>query len=347
MLCLLRPVLRERIRYLYVVAVLGLAGAWYVQAGLSKWALNWLTDNNLYHLIAGAHAFGYDGGWGGAWLPVVAHFVDRYHYPLQAFTLVVELLFPFICLPGRRFTPFVLLTYIGFHLGIYFLSGIFFWQWILLESVVVYFAWRHRRAWRGLAGATLTAAYFALLLGWPLAVHVAGLAWLDCGFVNGYFFALQAPDGRTRSLDSSFFSPYDVGFAKNRFTFAGKAPALTNTMGQCFDGELAKLIQGWEDNPDARKALESRREKTGMQRYDSLQTAQFYVFLQQFTQNKLAYDPVWISKIDPPLHMRQGPNQQNYSAEADSLRVIYRELILRSELQAVPYQTQSVALPLK
>ena len=341
----LYPLAKARLRYWYLLVVLSLAGAWYVQAGFAKWQLGWVTDNNLYNLVAGAAAFGYGGP--DSWLVPVARFVDRWHQPLQLAGLVTELVLPFFCLPGRRFVRWMLVAFIGFHLLVYVLSGIFFWQWMLLEGIIFYFIVRYPQRWRTLRKAAYWVPYYLLLLAWPLSVHVTALAWLDCGFINGYYFSLVDDAGRTYRLDSSFFSPYDVGFAKNRFTYTTNNKYLTNTMGQCYDAELLRLTRAWTaDTARAAVELERLRAESPYFRYNEAHRVLFHTFLRRFARNKLRYDPHWISTVDPPLHMVQGPNQQNFAPAADSLRIDYREFILLPNLEQLPYRSASLTLPL-
>ena len=328
------------VRQGYVLLFLALAGIWYLRAGWGKWQLDWVTDNNLYYLTGAAIHRGFDNGLPHSWVVAVAEWVRNYPVLPQIATLVVEAVGPLVLLADRRLGRVVLLSFIGLHVGIYLLSGVFFWQWIVLESILLASSYVRPAAWGALFSIPARVFYFALLFSLPFLIKVGKLAWMDCGYTNDFHFTLVWPDHRTEALAASFFSPYDTGFAKNRFYFLASEANKATTLGQCTDADLRRNVYAARGTTGfAGRALATSDTGTTpreVSREVEDIRSRFYGFCRQFVVNKLRYDPRWISCLDPPVHMQLGPNQQNIdwpSETPDYLATEYRHSVVLPQLR--------------
>ena len=305
----------QRIRWTsFVLVMLSILSSWYLKAGIAKYQIDWPNSNNLYNMLAAAVDTGWLHTWNPEWLRQVGAFVDEYHVALQYGGLIVEILLPLLLLLHRRVALVCLAGFISFHVLVYALSGIFFWQWIVMELIIAGVLIIDSSYAARLFTRENLAIYWALLLINPLFIQVTKLAWLDCGYVNSYTFYLMNDRGDEQRLDSSFFAPYDVGFAKNRFYYLREEKHLARTLGQCYDPNLVTLVATWPTRAATqnRQRTDAYRNEHGMASYQAEKAEAFVHFLRTFAQNKLAYDPHWISRIDVPLHMEQGPNQQDF-----------------------------------
>ncbi|WKN41786.1 hypothetical protein [Tunicatimonas pelagia] len=332
---------------LYTLFIFSLLASWYLQAGIAKVKLNWQTDNNLYNMLAAS----VDAGWlhnlSEIALQSVATLVQENYLLLQYGGLAVELIFPLLLVINRRIAIFCFINFIIFHLMVYVVSGIFFWQWIIMETVIIAVLLYRPQSTAVLFTRPYWALFALLLILNPLFIHITPLAWLDCGFINSYTFYLRNDTGEKQRLDSSFFSPYDVGFAKNRFTYTNPDNVVAKTLGQCHDAQVVQLVEQWSENSEAdnREKVRNYKAEFGMNNYNEQRAEKFRRFLTEFTQNKLRYDPQFISQVDVPIHMQQGKNQQNFSFdEANQLIIVYEEKVVRPDLKFFSLKTDSVRM---
>ncbi len=340
----------EKLRWTsFVLIFLSILSAWFMDAGIGKIKINWAEENNLYNMLAAST----DAGWlhflSSDTLKTLGEFVRENHKLLQYGGLVVEVLFPLLLLWHRKIAAFCLVGFAFFHLLVYTLSGIFFWQWMVMELIVLLVILYDKKYAQKLFTKSNLAIYYLLLLINPFLIKITDLAWLDCGFINSYTFYLINDEGKAKRLDSSFFSPYDVGFAKNRFYFARNEKHLTGTLGQCLDENVLKMVGNWHSKSDTSNLvnLENYRTKKGLQSYNEDKAERFRYFLKTFTRDKLKNDPKWISNIDMPIHIQQGENQQNFDFEnAQKLKMVYAEKVALPHLHYFIVKKDSILLDL-
>ena len=191
--------------------------------------------------------------------------------------------------------------------------------------------------------------YWGLLLTIPWFTHIGKLSWFDCGYINLYTFHLVDDRGRKHVLDATYFSPFDTGFAKNRFYYTTDFPTIAFTYGQCEDVRLLDLVEAWPDRSAAanREVLDDYRTRAGMARYDAERNAAFVNFLRTFVRNKQAYDPYLISLLSTPPHMQQGAGQGNFTVpRAVGIHVDFTEKVVLPRLGYLPIRRDSFYVPL-
>lgn len=331
---------------LFAVLVIGMLALWYIMAGVGKLELGWQNDNSLYYLFAAAT----DAGWLSSWPQEVkvglAEFLVTFESPLLWATILVEVLLPITLFLHRKWAFVSIVMLLGFHLTVYLFSGILFWQWSLLELCFLVYLYRTRHQTEPVFTARIRVLYLVTLLAMPFFTHIGRLAWYDCGYINSYTFRLVGPGGKQR-LNATYFSPYDTGFAKNRFYFMSDFPVLASTYGQSRQVDLVGMVRDFEPGKEGAAAVEQLRTTAEVQ-YDRLRSEAFTEFLRTFVNNKNAYDPTWISHLAPPPHMQQGEDFGNLQyPEAETLEIIYEEKVVRPGLEYYPVRADTIIIPLK
>ena len=341
-----------RIRNPYVLLVplvMAPLSLWYIAAGIGKLEMDWASYNSLYNLFAAAVDAGWLEGWSWETKQFLAGLLESNQSALLWVTILIEIVLPVLLFTNRPTAIAVSLTLMGFHLVVYLFSGILFWQWSVLELVFIYFLLFRKGDVAQLFTWRCRIAYWLLLLLLPLAVHIGKLAWYDCGYINSYTFYLVDAGGNESELDATYFSPYDTGFAKNRFYFLTRQKTLANTYGQCTDPALVRLLRNWTMRGDSvnLRSVEDFREASGMDRHDPAAATTFRNFLTTFVRNKNRYDPELISLFSVPPHMQQAADQRNLQvADLRGLKIVYREKVVLPDLTYFTVARDSFYLPL-
>ncbi|MGE4650441.1 MAG: hypothetical protein AAEJ53_06110 [Myxococcota bacterium] len=301
---LLRTVFRMRTQVFLLVALSSFAAAYFV-AGTSKLLLgpdlySWILENSISNLFVSS----YQNGW-LAFLPErhalgVATQLARVDVPLALVSIAIELGAIFI-LFGKRISLFLLAAFFLMHLGIMAASGIFFWKWMLLGGALALLLVRlPDDLMAGLYTArnrTVSVVVVLLSFGYLNAVP---LGWYDSRINNFYSFDLVDSDGERTKVRRTFFAPYDLPFAQNRFYFLSQESLLANTYGSVFSAEVFQALE--KAGPSDVEAL---RRRFGTLHYDGEAKARFGDFLRVYLKNRRQDpEPLWLlDLISPPHHI--------------------------------------------
>jgi len=237
------------IRDFGVLAVLALHFGNYFYAGLAKTGLDrgqviagvdpwtWLLENPTHALIQVAQ---YSGT-----LPL-AHWPDlaRIAYEWSADLVLLLNLFVIgfqlisvVAIVSKRASRTLSVLFDVQHVGIFVLTGIFFWKWIFLNAAFVA-ALRHVRMPHIPIGARLVLPLFVLLS--PSIVTVVKLGWLDTPAVNRIYFLAVDDEGTEHEVPSNYFLTASISFAQQRVARPTSGIYPTRTWGATFDLDVAE-----------------------------------------------------------------------------------------------------------
>jgi len=337
-------------RHLLSYLILSLMAIWYIQAGWAKFQLEWYEINNLYNLYAAALDSGWLSSLTRSMQISVGKFISDNRIILQYGGMIIELFLPLLLVIQKRIAIISMCVLIIFHLGVFLLSGIFFWQWILLEIIFI-IVWVFKSDKMSSFHGFFQSVTFIVFIAFNfLFLRATTLAWFDSGYLNTFEFYIENEEGVSTRLYPSFFSPYDVGFAKNRFYFSREELNVSATLGNAKNVELLEILKGYnsENKNQIKEKLNIYRANHGWKIEDRKAKKEIFEdFLKKFTANKTNYDPKIISGIDPFIHMQTGTNQQNFSTGSyKTLKIVYEEKLVKPNLEFDLFHSDTLTLNL-
>ena len=149
----------------------------------------------------------------------------------------------FILLFRRRSAIPLLLGWSVFHVVVLSLSGICFWQWLMIDGVVALVLWRFPGLLVLPPFPKIQAAASMFLIGTSvLWLHIVPLYWIDTPLIYTYRIEGDGESGRSYNLPTSLFGPHDfelklMGFG---YLIPPDQPALAR---KSHTAELALTLQ--------------------------------------------------------------------------------------------------------
>jgi hypothetical protein len=307
------------------VIALAVVGSCYFFPGLKKlsigptyveWFLNDRLDNmaasgflrrmgSLQTLIFGANAF-----------TKIIGFVEAYRKPLLTIAVLIELS-GFLILANRKLATLFLLAAIGLHFGIAFVSGIFFWKWILIDLVLLFLIVSNKV---GIAQLFTKRNFIASLLLLCLAAPLWSpptLGWFDLKNIYYFTISVEGKSGQLYSVDPNYMDPYDLYFSFMRYFFLVDNKIF---VGSTEDYNAASKIQA--STLDDIQAIE---DELGENYYDPALAAQFEDFLKVFFQSLNEHPErkdIIPNFLRPPYHIQFLQESNEYAAQEPVDRII-------------------------
>ena len=190
----------------------------YFWSGVAKGVLDggffyWMTDNKTYYLTLIALEGGFlpISQWKG-FTSGLYTFMTQHFMALNIFVLLTQIA-SIIIITNIRLSIILTLSYDLMHIGVFILSGIFFWKWIFLNVAIIL----SLRAFRAipLPMAVKFLAVLTILFG-PAIFFMARLGWYDTPSYNHLFVEAVTTDGQTYQVPSNYFLTTSVTFAQGR-----------------------------------------------------------------------------------------------------------------------------------
>lgn len=320
------------------VLILGTICHWYWMAGLGKLEINWLEKNELYKLflVTVDYNWLYFLEWQSKLY--IAEFLKKHNDVISFVTIVIELLFPLIILINKRVFIFVLISFMFFHFSVFFSSGIFFWKWIVLEIVILFCYLNYNELWLSKNRIDILLLYFVFLFSATFYSSTIKLSWFDSGIYNKYEFKVKNCHGEIFNVEPSFFSPYDLSFAQNRFDFINDDKIRTSTFGSTLDENVLSLRN--------ETAIFEYVNLNGKYKFDNNKKENLIGFIKTFVNNKQKC--IQLDLPNAPSHIWQGKDMSNeiFKHKLDSIFIIkkFRYVNDRMEYQDLDVDVVKVSL---
>ncbi len=266
--------------------------------GVGKFQLDWFSHGHIYNLLPATYANGWLAFLHPDQLSAITSLVAEFDEVMIAFTLLLE--WGALLVLWRKLTllPF-LCAAILFHLGVFFLSGIFFWQWIAIDTALILLLQQiqHRRIFNR--------PYFFLSIlligGAPFWFKPVKLAWYDSPM--SYTFRIEGLDshGQRIPLPPAFFAPYDYQFTQSNFSYLVPRPSLGLVWGATRNYSLIQALNNAQ-TPGEVKTIELTK---GKFRFNDSKGQQFDTFIQKFVGNfnQRGSKKTWLTPLKSPSQL--------------------------------------------
>lgn len=314
---------------------------------------SWMLDNRIHYLAASAYSWGWARflPW-SIWARVV-RLVRGVEVPLQVSAFALEALSPLVLLaPGLAVGLSVALGL--FHLGVFLLSGLLFWDWIAVDLVLAWLA-------HGAGETTLRDAFGA----WPLALGLAVLAlfplrhrlwkpmplgWYDTPLTQRIQYSVVGASGQVYGLYCDFMCPHERLYGRVNGCFFAPAPVLTYHLGEVWKRELRDaIVQAGVDRAEldrARLRFGVEVASTELQGRHERYLAAFFGRLNDGAAKSVL--PPWLSWLkapgdqifyfgDLPAYSRQEPVRE--------VHLTYREEVFDGERHVVLVEQRVASIP--
>jgi hypothetical protein len=320
----------------------------YWTSGLGKLRIGWLSHPHLHLLLLGAYANGWLAFLDPSAIERAARAVASVASGLMVFTLVVECGSPLILWRRWSLIAFSVLASV-FHVGVFAMTGIFLWKWVLVHAMVIAFVFRiHRRGGLRVFGPASFALSVLVIFASPLWAPSANVTWFDTPLT--YVLEFEALDARGAShvLPAGFFRPYSDAIVLGPGGATPPHPKLTRGMGVTMDRSIAEALEA-APSPEAVFALEQTH---GTVRADSAASAAFDDFVRAYASSARCAserDPLILRVAGAPRHLWTFPLDASIPCGVPLERVRVRERTMffdGTALQAVrTVLLREIALP--
>ena len=290
------------------------SGYWW--PGLGKLELGWLGRNHIEYLVTGAYAQGWRADQPAEAVVVLMKWLEPLAWPIRVGTLVLEV-GSLAILWRRRGTMAFLVGWIGFHASIFIIMGFLFWQWIVLEMILLGLLWRGR----------IPASLFTLKNAAVGSVLVAGtvlwfepvtqLAWLDTRLYYAFEYEAHGQDGNVYSWRGAHFAPYSDRFTMGEFGNLRDRPELTGAYGVTRWPHIEKAVNELASAEGIaeleQELLPPRAKPTAGVQGDAL----FDGFVSRYlaTFNARGGNRGWWNSLSPPSMLLSSPRPNDYRGQ--------------------------------
>ena len=241
-------------RYLFVS--LCVMAAYYFYPGVRKIQIGWVRDERLQCLLLAAR----DNGWlnwlGAEKLQALVAFIGRTNRILLWSVMVVEL-GALVMLLNATLAVVLLAGAVIVHVGIFAVSGILFWKWIIVDLTLVLSVLSLSQ---GVRQDVFTIQLFLLSL---VLIRLSSrwlrprmLAWFDTSLSPVFRFRCQMEDGRVCEVIPAQMTPYDFPLAQGRLYPLAQMPILTRTYGATMEAHNLRVIEGAQSVEELRAAIQ-------------------------------------------------------------------------------------------
>ena len=218
------PGIAERVRIepsLLVYSVLLLLGSYYFYGGLAKLEigenpLDWMMESHLENFLIASYLYGWLAFLSEARILEIASFVGTISPLISLATLIIEIGMLFL-LVERRLTLGLLSAAIAMHTGIALTTGVWFWQWMVVDLSVLCWLWLRRGddTLRQLYARPVALFSLALIIALSALFSNNHFAWWNTKWTTALHLEGLDRDGKSYSIDYSDFYPYLlVGYMK-------------------------------------------------------------------------------------------------------------------------------------
>jgi hypothetical protein len=303
------------------------------KAWLGPYPWSWVVDNRMHHLAAGAYSWGWARfvGW-SRWRRVVAA-VKVLERPMQLVAFSVEALAP-LALLGPEWAVAFCVLWAGFHLGVFAVSGLLFWDWVLADLAMAGAVWLLPAEVGAQAfGGLQLLACLVFLVVFPLRHKLwrpMPLGWWDTPFTQRVHWRVRGVSGKEYTVTNDFMCPHERVYGKVHGCFHAPRPVCTYHLGEVWKHDLRDALR--EAGPDLER-LSRVRERFGIlprsEAWEAHHRAYLTAFFEQinrgYEKRVLPRGLRWLKA--PGGQIFYWTDGEKFAAQepVDRVRLVYRE----------------------
>lgn len=270
---------REVVPFLLLVGCMVALHYW--PSAYIKLRIGWLWENQIQFLLPGTYANGWWAGVSGETIARVTNALSALNPLMKVFTLSVEC--GLVLFFWKRRVAMVLLGMaMALHVGIFLISGIFFWQWIVFEFCLLVVLWKTTSfRQEGLFSAETAAVTAVIIVSSHWWLGAVALTWFDSRASNSYRLEAVGESGKRYLIPPRMLAPFEQTYMVARFHPLSEEPVLDVHWSATKDQKLARQLN------EARSAEQvlAIEEQMGRVKFDPKRREEVARFLQQFFRN--------------------------------------------------------------
>lgn len=253
----------------------------YFSPGLGKVELDWFTSDQIHFLLPATYATGWLGFLDHDAVGLITSRLSWFNWPMKVVTVVAEL-GAIICLWNRSSIRLFLGCWIVLHAGIFLLSGIFFWMWIVIEAAALVVLFRSSETNPPIFGRDWFLLSVFIIGGGDFFFHPTKLSWLDAR--ASYAYRIEALDetGRKFPLPPHYFAPYRYAFTMGNFHYVQDEIHLRVVWGATKSRETADALRSATQGA----AVVDVEKKLGVVSFRADRTASLDAFIRRFVSTR-------------------------------------------------------------
>ena len=282
---------RDR-RDLVFLAVCATAAHYFV-SGFTKVGLGWYSSDKVHLLLTNAYAHGWLAWVSEETISSAAALLARADVPIRVFTGMVEL-GSLAAIWSRRALKWFILAWAMLHVGIFAVSGICFWKWVVVEVALYLVFFRSNGPVSNIFTNHHRIVGVVLIGAGALIFRPTPLAWLDAPITYTYRFEGIANSGRVYDLTPASFEPYWYQFSLSSFTYLSNEPRLPVVMGALRNPQAIQLLE----QASSRSDIEAIEQSSGWMHRDTTKIAGMQSLMKRYLRStRVPRRPVtaWIS----------------------------------------------------
>jgi len=271
-----------------------------IKLQISPHLYEWLLFNEMHMIVVNPLIKGWLVFFERDIMENLISLIKTFRVPFLIGSILIELS-GLILIFRKKLSIILLVFFILLHLGILLGSGIFFWQWILIDLGFIYLLLKlPKDQIKALFNKKLFLTSLVIIIFSQLYFKPHQLGWFDTRLNHTFNFEVVDDQGNTYNLQKTSMAPYDMLFHFDRLLYHVDAKFLAATGWAVDDYSLfVKIKEG------GIKSIQQLEEEYGTNHYDEKKVSAFSAFVKTYFKhkNKRLNQKLWISYFHPPYHV--------------------------------------------
>jgi hypothetical protein len=279
--------------------------------------------------------------------------VKRVEVPLQVATFGLEALAP-LALLGAGVASWLSFAFAVFHVGVFALSGLLFWDWILADIILAFFYRYLSESTQDVFGVEALLLGLLVMVAFPLRHRLwkpVPLGWFDTPLTQRMHYRVVGQSGKVYGLYNDFMCPHERLYGKVHGCFLTDRRVLTYHLGEVWKLDLRDAIVA--AGPDTARLEEVRTRYGIVARSASLGERHQKYLVHFFCELNAGFKkpalPVWLRFLKAPgdqIYYFGSLEPYRREEPVVEVRIVYREEFFDGMRHVVLHEEQVEAFPI-